>query len=60
MNPASLDEEAEEPKFKDSIRQIDEVVYILSCDIVIREQKADDTVNHIRGWVTNGRPPKRN
>ena len=48
MNPASAEEEAEEAEFIDCIKEIDEVVYNLSHDMIVREQKADETTNCVR------------
>merc|ERR1711888_232954 len=41
-----------------SIKHMDAVVATLSKSLVVREQKTDETLNTVRGWIINGHPSK--
>ena len=40
------------------MRTMDAVVAKLSKSLVVREQKTDETLNTVRGWIINGHPSK--
>ena len=54
----SNEEEKEQAEFINSIKNMDAVVATLSKSLVVREQKTDETLNTVRGWIVNGHPSK--
>ena len=60
LPPATKEEEAEEAEYIDAIKTMNELVYILSKEVIIREQKKDETVSTVREWVEMGILPKIN
>ena len=52
----SIEEEKEQAQFINSIKNMDAVVATLSKSLVVREQKTDETLNIVRGWIANGNP----
>ena len=52
------EEEAEQAEYINSLRLINGVVHTLSKELIVREQKTDDTLNTVRGWVIDGPPAK--
>ena len=54
----SNEEEKEQAEFINSIKNMDAVVATLSKSLVVREQKTDETLNIVRGWITKGHPSK--
>ena len=55
---SSIEEENEQAQFINSIKTMDAVVATLSKSLVVREQKTDETLNIVRGWIANGHPSK--
>ena len=54
----SSEEENEQAEFINSIKHMDAVVATRSKSLVVREQKTDETLNTVRGWIVNGHPSK--
>ena len=54
----SNEEEKEQAEFINSMKTMDAVVAKLSKSLVVREQKTDETLNTVRGWIINGHPSK--
>ena len=40
------------------LKMADGIVYTLSKELIVREQKTDVTLNTVRGWMINGPPAK--
>ena len=52
----SNEEEKEQAEFINSMKTMDAVVAKLSKSLVVREQKTDETLNTVRGWIINEHP----
>ena len=52
------EEEAEQAEYINNLKMIDGVVHTLSKELTVREQKTDDTLSTVRGWMINGPPTK--
>ena len=53
MPSATKEEKAEEAEYIDAIRTMDDIVYNLSKEVIIQEQKKDEIISKVRDTTCN-------